>query len=54
MDARQLSLQQQLIHVMEHICKLIDTIPDDKLKLLDCGNELLQQRNIRRKLLTEV
>uniref|UniRef100_A0A2I3HG21 RecQ-like DNA helicase BLM n=1 Tax=Nomascus leucogenys TaxID=61853 RepID=A0A2I3HG21_NOMLE len=53
-DARQISLQQQLIHVMEHICKLIDTIPDDKLKLLDCGNELLQQRNIRRKLLTEV
>lgn len=32
---------------MDHICKLIDTIPADKLKLLDCGNELLQQRNIR-------
>uniref|UniRef100_A0A2K6QHE1 RecQ-like DNA helicase BLM n=1 Tax=Rhinopithecus roxellana TaxID=61622 RepID=A0A2K6QHE1_RHIRO len=53
-DARQINLQQQLIHVMDHICKLIDTIPADKLKLLDCGNELLQQRNIRRKLLTEV
>ncbi|XP_077796468.1 recQ-like DNA helicase BLM isoform X2 [Macaca mulatta] len=53
-DARQINLQQQLIHVMDHICKLIDNIPADKLKLLDCGNELLQQRNIRRKLLTEV
>uniref|UniRef100_F7ES97 RecQ-like DNA helicase BLM n=1 Tax=Callithrix jacchus TaxID=9483 RepID=F7ES97_CALJA len=53
-DARRISLQQQLIHVMDRICKLVDIIPADKLKLLDCGNELLQQRNIRRKLLTEV
>ncbi|XP_037689030.1 Bloom syndrome protein isoform X2 [Choloepus didactylus] len=52
-DARQLSLQQQLIHVMEDICKLVDTIPDEELKALDCGNELLQQRDIRRKLLAD-
>ncbi|XP_045417610.1 Bloom syndrome protein isoform X1 [Lemur catta] len=52
-DARQINLQQQLIHVMDHICKLIDTIPVEKLKALDCGNELLEQRNIRRKLLAE-
>ncbi|XP_033616985.1 Bloom syndrome protein isoform X2 [Fukomys damarensis] len=51
-DARQISLQQQLLHVMEHICKLVDTIPVDELKALDCGEELLQQRN-RRKLLAE-
>ncbi|XP_008850994.1 Bloom syndrome protein isoform X1 [Nannospalax galili] len=51
--AREISVQQQLIHVMEHICKLVDTIPDDELKALNCGNELLQQRNIRRKLLAE-
>uniref|UniRef100_A0A8C8ZD81 RecQ-like DNA helicase BLM n=1 Tax=Prolemur simus TaxID=1328070 RepID=A0A8C8ZD81_PROSS len=52
-DARQINLQQQLIHVMDHICRLIDTIPAEKLKALDCGNELLEQRNIRRKLLAE-
>ncbi|XP_030734429.1 recQ-like DNA helicase BLM isoform X1 [Globicephala melas] len=52
-DARQISLQQQLIRVMDHICELVDTIPDDKLKTLDCGNKLLQQRDIRRKLLAE-
>ncbi|KAK2107423.1 hypothetical protein P7K49_012588 [Saguinus oedipus] len=52
--ARRISLQQQLIHVMDHICTLVDIIPAHKLKLLDCGNELLQQRNIRRKLLMEV
>ncbi|XP_034880072.1 Bloom syndrome protein isoform X1 [Mirounga leonina] len=50
---RQTSLQQQLIHVMDQICKLVDTIPDDELKALDCGNELHQQRDIRRKLLAE-
>ncbi|XP_077934979.1 recQ-like DNA helicase BLM isoform X3 [Halichoerus grypus] len=52
-DVRQTSLQQQLIHVMDQICKLVDTIPDDELKALDCGNELRQQRDIRRKLLAE-
>ncbi|KAM9586178.1 recQ-like DNA helicase BLM [Trichechus inunguis] len=53
-DAKQLSLQQQLIRVMEDICKLVDTIPDDQLEALDCGNELLQQRNIRRRVLADV
>ncbi|XP_077728479.1 recQ-like DNA helicase BLM isoform X1 [Canis aureus] len=52
-DARQPSLQQQLIHVMDQICKLVDTIPDDELKALACGNALHQQRDIRRKLLAE-
>ncbi|XP_021049439.1 Bloom syndrome protein [Mus pahari] len=52
-DALQISIQQQLIHVMEHICKLVDTVPIDELKALNCGIELLQQRNIRRKLLAE-
>ncbi|XP_052015843.1 recQ-like DNA helicase BLM isoform X2 [Apodemus sylvaticus] len=52
-DAQQMSIQQQLIHVMEHICKLVDTVPLDELKALNCGTELLQQRNIRRKLLAE-
>ncbi|XP_034523746.1 Bloom syndrome protein isoform X4 [Ailuropoda melanoleuca] len=52
-DARQTSLQQQLIHVMDQICKLVDTIPDDELKALDCGDELRQQRDIRRNLLAD-
>ncbi|KAM7048350.1 recQ-like DNA helicase BLM isoform 2-T2 [Molossus nigricans] len=52
-DARHISLQQQLIQVMDHICNLVDSIPNDELKALDCGNDLLQQRDIRRKLLAE-
>ncbi|XP_042843940.1 Bloom syndrome protein isoform X1 [Panthera tigris] len=52
-EARQTSLQQQLIHVMDHICKLVDTIPDDELTALDCGQELRQHRDIRRKLLAD-
>lgn len=52
-DAQQISIQQQLIRVMEHICKLVDTVPVDELTALNCGTELLQQRNIRRKLLAE-
>lgn len=45
--AQQTSLQQQLIRVMEHVCKLVDTIPIDELKALTCGDKLLQQRDIR-------
>uniref|UniRef100_A0A452E3H5 RecQ-like DNA helicase BLM n=1 Tax=Capra hircus TaxID=9925 RepID=A0A452E3H5_CAPHI len=52
-EARQTCLQQQLIHVMDRICKLVDAVPDDELRALDCGDELLQQRDIRRKLLAE-
>ena len=33
--------------MMDRICKLVDAVPDDELKALDCGNELLQQRDIR-------
>ena len=33
--------------MMAHICNLVDTIPDGELKALDCGNDLLQQRDIR-------
>ncbi|XP_017498842.3 recQ-like DNA helicase BLM isoform X1 [Manis javanica] len=51
--ATQIRLEQQLICVMDQICELIDTIPDEELKALDCGDELLQQRDIRRKLLAE-
>jgi hypothetical protein len=32
---------------MDHICRLVDTIPVDELKALDCGDELLEQRNMR-------
>ncbi|XP_060035599.1 recQ-like DNA helicase BLM [Erinaceus europaeus] len=53
-NARQTSLQQQLICVMEHICNLVDAIPAGELRALGCGDELLQQRDIRRKLLAEV
>ncbi|XP_053514905.1 recQ-like DNA helicase BLM isoform X2 [Artibeus jamaicensis] len=52
-DARQISLQQQLICAMVHICNLVDAVPEDKLKALDCGDDLLQQRDVRRKLLAE-
>ncbi|KAF6076685.1 BLM RecQ like helicase [Phyllostomus discolor] len=52
-DGRQMSFQQQLIRVMVRICNLVDAIPDDELKALDCGNDLLQQRDIRRTLLAE-
>ncbi|XP_073083318.1 recQ-like DNA helicase BLM isoform X5 [Manis javanica] len=44
--ATQIRLEQQLICVMDQICELIDTIPDEELKALDCGDELLQQRDI--------
>lgn len=33
--------------MMDQICKLVDTISDDELKALDCGDELRQQRDIR-------
>uniref|UniRef100_A0A673U661 RecQ-like DNA helicase BLM n=1 Tax=Suricata suricatta TaxID=37032 RepID=A0A673U661_SURSU len=52
-DARQASVQQQLIHVMERICALVDTIPDHELMALDCGRELCQQRDLRRRLLAD-
>lgn len=44
---KQMSVQERLIRVMEHICKLVDAVPSDELKALSCGDELLQQRNLR-------
>uniref|UniRef100_A0A8D0G5B4 RecQ-like DNA helicase BLM n=1 Tax=Sphenodon punctatus TaxID=8508 RepID=A0A8D0G5B4_SPHPU len=38
---------QHLYSVMEDICKLVDAIPIQELKSLSCGNELLQQRDLR-------
>ncbi|XP_062498643.1 recQ-like DNA helicase BLM isoform X1 [Pezoporus occidentalis] len=46
-----LPLEQQLYGVMEEICKLVETIPLHELKSLSCAKDLLQQRDLRRKLL---
>ncbi|XP_068954762.1 recQ-like DNA helicase BLM isoform X1 [Petaurus breviceps papuanus] len=48
-----ITLQQQLFHVMEDICSLVDSIPAYQLQGLDCGNKLLQHRDLRRKLLAD-
>ncbi|KFO73768.1 hypothetical protein N303_08277, partial [Cuculus canorus] len=51
-DADQgLPLEQQLYSVMDDICKLVDAIPLHELQSLSCAKELLQQRELRRKLL---
>ncbi|KAM9066333.1 Bloom syndrome protein [Sarcophilus harrisii] len=52
-DGKLLTLQQQLFHVMEDICSLVDTIPTYQLEGLDCGKKLLQHRDLRRKLLAD-
>ncbi|NXC77873.1 BLM protein, partial [Anhinga anhinga] len=44
-------LEQQLYSIMDDICKLVDAIPLHELKSLSCAKELLQQRDLRRKLL---
>ncbi|XP_030353749.1 Bloom syndrome protein isoform X2 [Strigops habroptila] len=46
-----LPLEQQLYGVMEEICKLVEAIPLHELKSLSCAKDLLQQRDLRRKLL---
>ncbi|KAF1484546.1 hypothetical protein FQV08_0008491, partial [Pygoscelis antarcticus] len=46
-----LHLEQQLYGVMDGICKLVDAIPLHELTSLSCAKELLQQRDLRRKLL---
>ncbi|NXF45180.1 BLM protein, partial [Oceanites oceanicus] len=46
-----LHLEQQLYGIMDDICKLVDAIPLYELKSLSCAKELLQQRDLRRKLL---
>ncbi|NXE28385.1 BLM protein, partial [Ardeotis kori] len=43
--------EQQLCSVMDGICKLVDAIPLHELQSLSCAKELLQQRDLRRKLL---
>ncbi|KFV87153.1 hypothetical protein N308_14496, partial [Struthio camelus australis] len=48
-----LHLEQQLYSVMDDICKLVDAIPIHELKYLSCAKELLQQRDLRRKLLAD-
>ncbi|XP_040426146.1 Bloom syndrome protein [Cygnus olor] len=44
-------LEQELYSVMDDICKLVDAIPIHELKSLSCAKELLQHRDLRRKLL---
>ncbi|NWR55365.1 BLM protein, partial [Bucorvus abyssinicus] len=44
-------LQERLCGVMEAICELVDSIPLRELELLSCAKALLQQRDLRRKLL---
>ncbi|XP_067999723.1 recQ-like DNA helicase BLM [Melanerpes formicivorus] len=44
-------LEQQLYGVMEEICKLVDAIPLCELQALSCAKDLLQKRELRRKLL---
>ncbi|NXF91932.1 BLM protein, partial [Eubucco bourcierii] len=44
-------LEQQLHGVMEEICKLVDAIPLRELQALSCAKDLLQKRDLRRKLL---
>ncbi|XP_074773098.1 recQ-like DNA helicase BLM [Athene noctua] len=44
-------LAQQLYGVMAGICQLVDAIPLHELQSLSCARELLQQRDLRRKLL---
>ncbi|NXE14044.1 BLM protein, partial [Lophotis ruficrista] len=43
--------EQQLYSVMDGICRLVDAIPLQELQSLSCAKELLQQRDLRRKLL---
>ncbi|NWR80883.1 BLM protein, partial [Centropus unirufus] len=43
--------EQQLYNIMDDICKLVDAIPLQELQSLSCARELLQHRELRRKLL---
>ncbi|XP_078386252.1 recQ-like DNA helicase BLM isoform X3 [Cetorhinus maximus] len=44
---------EQLIQVMEDICRMVDRIPVSELQLLSCASQLLQQRALRKKLLAD-
>ncbi|NWY04946.1 BLM protein, partial [Nothoprocta ornata] len=50
---KSLYLEQQLYSVMDDICKLVEAIPIHELQHLSCAKELLQQRDLRRKLLAD-
>ncbi|XP_067827383.1 recQ-like DNA helicase BLM isoform X2 [Heptranchias perlo] len=43
----------QLFQVMEDICNLVDQIPVRELQTLSCASQLLQQRDLRKKLLSD-
>ncbi|NXC14654.1 BLM protein, partial [Corythaeola cristata] len=45
------NLEQRIYGVMDDICRLVDAIPLHELQSLSCAKELLQQRDLRRKLL---
>ncbi|XP_030045693.1 recQ-like DNA helicase BLM [Microcaecilia unicolor] len=47
------SQQHALQKVMERICELVDTLPSAELKTLSCGNELLLQRGLRRRIVAD-
>ncbi|XP_072326481.1 recQ-like DNA helicase BLM isoform X1 [Scyliorhinus torazame] len=47
------SYSEQLIRVMEDICGMVDRIPVGELQLLSCARQLLQQRELRKKLLAD-
>ncbi|XP_018519910.1 recQ-like DNA helicase BLM isoform X1 [Lates calcarifer] len=42
---------EQLFHIMESICSLVDCIPEHELIALSCGNELLLKRAQRKRIL---
>ncbi|NXH15710.1 BLM protein, partial [Bucco capensis] len=46
-----LQVEQRLYSVMDAICQLVDAIPLQELQSLSCARNLLQQRDLRRKLL---
>ncbi|NXN31817.1 BLM protein, partial [Nycticryphes semicollaris] len=46
-----LPLEPRLYSVMEDICELVDAIPLQELQVLSCAKKLLQQRDLRRRLL---
>ncbi|KAK1158030.1 hypothetical protein AOXY_G24264 [Acipenser oxyrinchus oxyrinchus] len=48
-----LGSEDQLFSVMEEICRLVDSIPSHELKALSCGSQLLQQRDRRKKLVSQ-
>ncbi|NXJ95286.1 BLM protein, partial [Corythaixoides concolor] len=45
------NLERRIYGVMDDICKLVDAIPLHELQSLSCAKELVQQRDLRRKLL---